>query len=313
MPESVVDNRSDESRAKSRSRRAHALTFLYLGFTILLWGSNWPMLKLAVAEAPPIAFTVARLLGSAAILAILLLAWRLPLLPERGERVMLAWSGFLQIGALLGANMIGLQFMQPGRAAVLTFTMPLWAIPLSVWLLHERPHPMKIVGGLVGLLGLAGFFDPAIVDWRDRGVLIGNGAILVGAFCWAAGAVLYRRRRWRTGFWTQTFWQILLGGVPLLPVSFVFEGHLPVHFTGTLFIAWAFTALLGTAVSYWCWAKVLTDMPASTAGQFTMLVPVLAFFYSVVFFGDRVTLHIAASAALIFAGILLTLRTKLLP
>src|SRR5271169_6187786 len=176
MPEGAVDNRLGESQAKAGFRHARALTVLYLDLTILLWGSNCPMLKLAVADAPPIAFTAARLLGSAAIIAILLLVWRRPLLPDRGERAMLAWSGFLQIGALLGANMIGLQFMQPGRAAVLTFTMPLWAIPLSVWLLHERPHPMKIVGGLVGFIGLAVFFDPTLVDWHDRGALLGNGA-----------------------------------------------------------------------------------------------------------------------------------------
>jgi len=311
MPnEGAVVNRATGRVSETAPGAKRFLTFLYLGLTILLWGSNWPMLKLAVADAPPIAFTAARLLGSAAIIAILLLAWRRPLLPERGERAMLAWSGFLQIGALLGANMIGLQFMQPGRAAVLTFTMPLWAIPLSVWLLHERPHPMKIVGGLVGLIGLAVFFDPTLVDWRDRGALIGNGAILLGAVCWALGAVLYRRRRWRTEFWTQTFWQILMGGAPLLPVTLAFEMGLPIHFTGTLAIAWVFTALLGTAVSYWCWAKVLTDMPASTAGQFTMFVPVLAFFYSVAFFGEVVTKHVVASVALIFVGILLTVRAK---
>jgi drug/metabolite transporter (DMT)-like permease len=237
MPERAIDNQLSGSPAKARPGRARALAFFYLGLTILLWGSNWPMLKLAVADAPPIAFTAARLLGSATIVAVFLLVRRRPLLPERGERTLLAWSGFLQIGALLGANMIGLQFMPPGRAAVLTFTMSLWAIPLGAWLLHERPHPMKIVGGIVALLGLAIFFDPTLVDWRDPNALLGNGAILFGAVCWALGAVLYRRRRWRTEFWTQTFWQILMGGVPLLPIALAFETGLPIDLTGTLVIA----------------------------------------------------------------------------
>ena len=221
---------------------------------------------------------------------------------------MLAWSGFLQIGALLGANMIGLQFMQPGRAAVLTFTMPLWAVPFSIWLLREHPHPLKLLGGLVGLLGLAIFFDPTLVDWGSRYVFIGNGTILIGAICWALGAVLYRRRRWQTGFWTKTFWQILMGGAPLLPVALLFETGLPIHFTGTLVIAFAFTAFLGTGLSYWCWSKVLTAMPASTAGQFTMLVPVLAYCFSVLFFGEGITARVLTGIALIFTGILLTLR-----
>jgi drug/metabolite transporter (DMT)-like permease len=57
---------------------------------------------------------------------------------------------------------------------------------------------------------------------------------------------------------------------------------------------------------------VLTDMPAATAGQFAMLVPVLAFCYSVAFFGEVVTKHVVASVALIVVGILLTLRGKVL-
>jgi len=309
MPDkSAVDDRGTAPGTMTAPGASRPLIFLYLGSTVLLWGANWPMLKLAIADSPPLTFTVARLLGSAAFIAVLLLARRQPLLPERRERAALAWSGFLRIGALLGANMIGLQFMHPGRAAVLTFTMPLWAIPLSAWLLRERPHPLKVIGGLVGLVGLAIFFDPTLVDWSSRDILIGNGAILFGAICWALGAVLYRRRRWRTGFWTQTFWQISMGGVPLLPLALLFETGIAIHFTSTLVIALAFTALLGTGLSYWCWSKVLTALPASTAGQFTMFVPVLAYCFSVIFFGEIITGQVLMGVGLIFAGILLTVR-----
>ncbi|HLI12631.1 MAG TPA: DMT family transporter [Alphaproteobacteria bacterium] len=288
----------------------HLVTYAYLGFAIVAWGSNWPLLKLAVADAPPITFTAIRLLSSAAVIAILLAVWRQPLLPRRGERLLLGLSGFLQIGAILGLNMLGLQFLPPGRAAILTFTMPLWTIPFGIWLLREHPGRLKLAGGGIGLLGLVLFFNPALVDWHDRDQLLGNGINLLSGACWALGAVIYRRRRWQTAFWTQTFWQILMSGLPLVPAVALFEVGRPIHWTGILVFAWAFTAFLGTGIGYWCWARVLTALPATTAGQFTMLVPVIAFCYSAGFFGEQVTLQVLASVALIFAGVILTLRAQ---
>jgi drug/metabolite transporter (DMT)-like permease len=300
--------RSEQQPSTRFANRPHLLTLFYLAFTVLVWGGNWPMLKIAVGDAPPITFTLFRLLGSVSAIGLLLALRRERFVPERGERLMLGCSGFLQIGATLGANMIGLQFLAAGRAAVLTFTMPLWAIPLGMWLLRERPGRLKLLGGLVGLLGLGVFFDPGLVDWSDPKALFGNGVIILGAISWALGAVLYRRRRWRSAFWTQIFWQIAMSGLPLIPVALLFETGRPIHWTPALFIAWAFTAFLGTGVAYWCWARVLTDMPAATAGQVTMLVPVLAFFFSATFFGEVVTLQVVLSIALIFLGLFLTFR-----
>lgn len=293
---------------KPSPHRPPLAVYLYLALTVLAWAGNWPMLKLAVADAPPFIFTVLRLLGSTAMVAILLVVLRQPFLPERGERALLALSGFLQIGAILAINMIGLQFIQPGRAAVLTFTMPLWTIPLGIWLLRERIVWRRLLGALVGLAGLIVFFDPVVVDWSNRQVLLGNAVILSGSLAWATGAVIYRKRLWRTGFWTQTFWQISMSVLPLVPLAAIFESHRPFNLTGTLVIAWAFTAFLGTGLAYWCWARALTVLPAVTAGQATMLVPVLAFFFSALFFGEPVTLHVIVSIGLILVGVALTLR-----
>jgi len=60
--------------------------FVYLGVMVLTWAGNWPLMKLALGEVPPLVFVLLRLIGSLILIAPALLATRQPLLPARGER-----------------------------------------------------------------------------------------------------------------------------------------------------------------------------------------------------------------------------------
>src|SRR3954464_15134001 len=113
-------------------------TWLCLAGVIVSWGGNWPFIKVAVAEVGPFAFTALRALGAAAVAAAILVASRRPLLPPRDERAPLAFIGLCQVALMLGLAAIGLQFVSSGRAVVLGYTFPLWAIPIGAVMLGER-------------------------------------------------------------------------------------------------------------------------------------------------------------------------------
>jgi drug/metabolite transporter (DMT)-like permease len=76
-------------------------------------------------------FVFARLIGTLAVLVPVLLATHEPLWPARGERLGIAWVGLLQVAGFLICGIIGLAIVPAGRAIVLAFTMPLWAIPIG--------------------------------------------------------------------------------------------------------------------------------------------------------------------------------------
>ena len=86
-----------------------------------------------------------RLVGTLALMAPVLLAMREPLLPVRGERLGLFWVGQLQVAGFLIFGIIGLSIVPAGRAIVLAYTMPLWAIPIEMWLgaATARPRPAR--------------------------------------------------------------------------------------------------------------------------------------------------------------------------
>jgi drug/metabolite transporter (DMT)-like permease len=66
--------------------RVPLIAFVYLAIIVLTWAGNWPLMKLALGQVPPLKFVLLRLVGSLVLIAPAQLAARRPLLPYRGER-----------------------------------------------------------------------------------------------------------------------------------------------------------------------------------------------------------------------------------
>jgi len=133
--------------------RIAGVAFVYLGVIIMSWAGNWPLMKLALGQVPPLVFVLFRLIGSLALIAPALLVTRQPLLPVRGERMSLFWVGELQVAGFLICSIIGLAILPAGRAIVLAYTMPLWAIPIGLFLWPEPLDRTRPTGGGDRLLG----------------------------------------------------------------------------------------------------------------------------------------------------------------
>jgi drug/metabolite transporter (DMT)-like permease len=183
---------------ESQGRRARPrIVYLYLAIIVVSWAGNWPLMKLALADAAPLSFVLLRLIGTLAFLAPALLAVRAPLLPVAGERLGLFLVGQVQVAGFLICSIVGLAIVPAGRAIVLAYTMPLWAIPIELWLGMERLRRLRLAGAMVGFAGLFLFMNPGLVDWGDPRIVAGNAMLLLAAISWALGSVLYRRRVWR--------------------------------------------------------------------------------------------------------------------
>jgi drug/metabolite transporter (DMT)-like permease len=291
------------------SRPAPRIVYLYLAIVVVSWAANWPMMKLALRDAPPFAFVMVRLAGTLGLMLPALLALRAPLLPRRGERLDLLIVGLLQVAGFLIFGIIGLSILPAGRAIVLAYTMPLWAIPVELWLAPEILRRGQLAGAAVGFAGLLLFMNPRLVDWGDPRVLIGNAMLLLAAICWALGSVWYRKRAWRSGFWTQTFWQLATSTVLVAALALPTVVTAPIRWSPTLLAVLAYNWVVTTALGYFLWNKVLSLMPAAVAGQVMALTPIGGFLLSVGVFGGTVTGDVMLSILLIVGGIVLTLRS----
>jgi drug/metabolite transporter (DMT)-like permease len=283
--------------------------YFYLAAMVVSWAANWPLMKLALGDVRPLPFVLLRLGGTLALLAPLLLARRSPLLPVRGERLGLFWVGQLQVAGFLVCSIIGLAIVPPGRAIVLAYTMPLWAIPIGLWLWPEPLGRFQLAGAAVGFAGLILFMNPGLVDWGNWRALAGNGLLLLAAICWALGSCLYRRRQWLTSFWAQIFWQFAVSSVPVAAIALPGAVGQPIRWSPGLVAILAYNWVVTTALGYFLWSKVLTMMSAAVAGQVLALTPVGGFLLSTLMFGGAVGGDVVVSIVLIIAGIMLTLRS----
>ena len=292
----------------SAEKATPRVVYLYLAIIVVSWAGNWPLMKLALTDAPPLVFVLLRLIGTLILLAPVLRAISAPLVPLPGERLGLFWVGQFQVTGFLLFAIAGLSIEAPGRAIVLAYTFSLWAIPIGVLLGVERLSRSHLIGAAIGFAGLVVFMNPRLVDWGNARTLLGNGFLLLAAMTWALGSCLYRLRSWSSGFWTQTFWQLAVSTPVVLAFALPQLSDEPVRWSVGLLAILAYNWVVTTALGYFLWAKVLTAMPAATAGQVLALTPVGGFLLSTAIFGGAVTLDVALAVALIVAGIILTLR-----
>jgi drug/metabolite transporter (DMT)-like permease len=186
---------------------------------------------------------------------------------------------------------------------VLGYTTPLWVAPGARLFLGEPISAWQVVGIVVGLGGLALMFNPLAFDWGDHNAVLGNGLILLGAFCWAASILHVRAHRWVSTPFQLVFWEVLLATALLAGLALHFEG-LP-DIAWSFGLAWLFLygGVCGVALAYWAMAMVNRSLPAVTTSLGVLATPVVGMLASVIALGEPLSLPLVCAMALIAAGI----------
>jgi drug/metabolite transporter (DMT)-like permease len=203
--------------------------------------------------------------------------------------------GFFTITAFLYFTALGLTLLPAGRAAVLAYTMPLWAAVAGVWLLQERLTRRRIVSlalGLLAVLILAGD-DLSRLGTTPYGVL----AILAAAASWGLGTVMQKKTAWQTPLFTVVAWQLLFGGVPLAALALLFDSDPYATFTMQGALGMAYVVLIATAAGYWLWFRIIQMVPAGVASLSVLPVPLIGLSLSALFLGETVGWPEAAALA----------------
>ena len=279
-----------------------------LGALTLAWGFNWTAMKLALAEVPPWTFRSLCLgLGSGVLfLALRLGGQKIPW--PRGQ-----W-GRLCLLALLnmtGWNILvayGLTMIPSGRASILAYTMPVLAIPLSVWLLGERPTMPKMFGLALGLAGLALLIREAYaaIGSAPLGTLIVLGA----AASWALGTVLQKKYPVAMAPGPYTAWIMLLGGMPIYLGAALFESQRVLADVGARgWFGTAYNVLVAFAFAQWAWIKLATSVSVTVFSLSMLVIPAVAVVGGIVFLGERPSVVELSALALVLAS----LATVLMP
>jgi drug/metabolite transporter (DMT)-like permease len=296
--------------ARRAARRVPASGLFLVAVLTLVWGCNWPVLKLGVTELAPLTFRGATLPFAALGL---LLAARLSgdsiRIPREHWGKVLALALF-NIAAWNGLILFGVQQMPAGRSAILAYTMPVWTVLFGMALLHEPLSRRKIIGLLLGMLGMAVLLgeDVRHITRSPMGTLF----ILAAAISWAFGTVLLRRWKPPVPQNTLTGWMMLIGWLPIAVCVPLFDEH-PIsslaHMSGTAWFAVLYNIFLAGTVAHWAWFTMARTLPVAVSSLSSLPVPVVGVLSGILFLGERpgpseyiaLALVLASLSAVLFA------------
>lgn len=246
------------------------LALLALLLLALLWGYNWVVMKIAIADAPPFIFATLRNLGGALSLLGVLLLWRQPIRPQALWGCVL--FGLLQSGGSIGLITWALVRGGAGKTAILTYTMAFWTILFAWIFLGERLRGRQWFAVGLALIGLVFILMPFnLTSGLESKVL----AVLAGVF-WAAGSIVLKKlnQRQPVELLSFTAWQMLFGSLPLWLVSMLLVEP-PIHWTGSFVGALIYNAIPGSAIAWLLWLYALKNLPAGIAGLGGLITPVV--------------------------------------
>lgn len=280
--------------------------FLFLAITSVGWALNWAAIKILLREWPPL---FAR--GIAGVAAALLLAGiaaafgeRLRI-PRRALRPLL-FAAFTNVFAWMGFSTVAMKYLAVSEAALLVYTMPIWATLFAWPILGNRPTLHDVVGLLLGLSGLAVLLGTGdITLGPDK--LIGVALALASAALFALGSVLTKSPLPMPPT-ALVAWQVGLGCFPMIVLGLVFERPDIAALTAPGWTALIYMTLGPMAVCYLTWFAALRRLPAPTAAIGTLTVPVMGIIAAAIVLGEPLGTRETLAMALTLAGVALALR-----
>lgn len=254
------------------------------------WGINWPIMKYIISEIPLLSFRgFCLLFGGLGILAIARVS---------GANIRIPTGYWPKVLCICLFNIVawnvlatyGLSLLPAGRSALLGYTMPLWTVVLSVWILRDRFTLRIALAVGLGISGILALLSDTLLQWfhapLDLNLLLGALLMISAAWCWALGTVLMKRWQVPLNSVALTGWLLLLASIPVLIAAVLVETW-PSQMPPALAL-WGvlYNVLVGYMFCYWAWVKLVTLVPVSVSSLSSLITPLIGVISGVVLLGE---------------------------
>jgi len=280
--------------------KSHWRWILITAIAPIAWGSNYFVTRQFLPIDLPLWGAVIRALPAGLLL--LAFARELPRGHWWWRSVVL---GALNVGAFFALIYVASVLLPSSVAATLMATSAAVLLLLAWPLLGERPTLLAIGGTALGFAGVLVMFAGPGGSIQPLGVVASLAAMLLSSI----GYILTKRWGKDVSVVALTSWQLLAGGLLLVPAALIVEGTLPVPDPPAI-AAYAYTTLVATAIANLAWFWGLRNLPASTVGVVGLLNPVTGVALGTLVAGEVFGLPEALGTALILIGVFLGRGTR---
>lgn len=280
---------------------------MFLAITSIGWGFNWPVTKFLLAELPPLTLRgVTGVLG-ALLLALLAVIRRQSLQVEGAIWPRLLTSAVLNVTGWMVLMGLALLWLPASEAALIAYTMPVWASIMAWPVLGEQPTLLRTLGLLLAFASLATIMGGnGIAASVEK--LPGIVMALVGAFGFAVGTVFSKKYPIRLPPIAAAAWQIGIGCLPVSIVGLLVE---TTHLSQVTQVGWwllVYSVVGQFCIAYLSWFAALARLPASVAAIGTMAVPVIGVVTSAIALSEPLGPGQIAALLLTLAAVVMATR-----
>jgi drug/metabolite transporter (DMT)-like permease len=267
----------------------HALTRQQLIVLVLLtvvWGLNWPVMKLGVNEFPPLSFRALSILLGLPVLAAGLLVLKVPFALPRRHWPELLWLSATNMFVWHACIILAVRHLSSGRAAILGYTMPIFSAVIGALLFNAMLSRRGWLGVSAAAIGVGLLLWHELTNLAGRPV--GVALALVAAGTWALGTQLLRRTRIDRPTLTLSFWMTALTGVVMTVLASVFEHAQWAPPSPTAWGSIAYNAVLIFGFAHAAWFYLVRGLPPVASTLSVMFIPVLGVFSGALWLGEAV-------------------------
>ena len=232
----------------------------------IMWGVNWPMMKLSLRELSPLYFRAITMTLGASWLFVFFRLKGIRMWPEGAEWRTVATLALPNMLGWHTISIFGLKELSSGRASILGFTMPIFTVLIGAAFFGERITPrVRLAVACVSVaIGLLLWHELQRLSGRPAGVVWMLGA----AACWALGTLMFRRAHLTLSPLVVTVWMLLLGSVVVWALALSLEPlPQPASFTPMMWVSLAYGVLINYGFAQLIWFGMARDLPPATSAM----------------------------------------------
>ena len=251
----------------------------------LLWGFNWPVMKIGVRDFAPLSFRTLCMVGGVAMLFVMARVQGDSLKVSREHWPELVWLALTNMIIWYVLSIYGVKLLSSGRAAILGYTMPVWTALIG-WLVYRDRLDLRMGAGvLAAVAAIALLLGEELT--RLAGRPTGTLCMLSAAFVWAIGTQMMRRRKLPGSVLVLTFWMMVMSLVVCSLVAWLLERDQWVRPPNLMeWGAILYNAVLVFGVSQLLWFRLATLLPPVASSLSVMLIPVVGLFSGMLLLGE---------------------------
>lgn len=272
----------------------------------LVWGLTWLPMKVAAVEVPPIFLAACRFVLAGLCFFVWCRVAGQPLATRRPLR--LVASALLITTGCYAPLFWGVAHAPSGLSAIVNLAlMPVFIILIGAVYGEERITVRRLAGVALGMVGLVALFSGRTAAPADGNLVAwGLAGVLVGTLSYAWGAIVSRPLLRDIPPIALAFWQTLIGGLALVPISLAVEGWRPGQLAalthGAPMLGLAFLVLGGSLTAFSIYLWLVRDWGAFRAGLYSFVSPIIAVLVGVVWAAEPFGLAEAAGMLILLGA-----------